>query len=235
MAQRPQPRGMRWSSLLLGIGGFLIFLLVLSGCLAAAALFVNSNQPTTGRVAHAPLPTHTASLPAMTPTASPANPDWHTYAYLAYGFSVEISTVLYPSHSLLINDGSGLSTDWGYGGAALGSPLRVAAAETTVRLQYSTTISDTNICPAGGTPITIGAGIRAYQQTNVPPDLNGPAAPYPYVRVSLVSGGAAIRIELQGQGAPETFFARYGPIWQHMLASFAAFPAQPPLTTHPCA
>lgn len=235
MAQRPQPRGMRWSRLLLGIGGVLIFLLAFSGCLAVAALVMNNTQSTPGPAGHALLPTHTVSQPTATAPPPPTNPDWHTYAYLAYGFSVDVSTVLYPSHSLLINDGTGLQTDWGYEGAALGSPLRVAAAETTVRVQYSTTISDTNICPAGGTPITIGAGIRAYQQTNVPPDLNGPAAPYPYVRVSLVSGGVAIRIELQGQGAPETFFARYGPIWQHMLASFTLFPTQPPLTTHPCA
>jgi hypothetical protein len=226
---------MRWSSLLLGVGGLLIFLLAFSGCLAVAALFVKNNQSAPHPAAHAPLSTHTASLPTTTAASLPTNPDWHTYAYPAYGFSVEISTVLYPGHALLINDGSGLSTDWGYNGAPLGSPLRVTAAETTVRVQYSTTISDTNLCPAGGTLVTIGSGIRAYQQTNVPPDLNGPSAPYPYVRVSLVTGGVAIRIELDGQGAPETFFARYGPIWQHMLDSFATFVPLQPLATHPCA
>jgi hypothetical protein len=144
------------------------------------------------------------------------------------------SSWLYPQHAVLINGGAGESIDWIYRGAALGSPLRAAAAETMVRVQYTTAISDTNICPAGGTVVTLGSGIHAYQETNVPPSSNGPAASLPYVQVSLVTGGVAIRIELHGQGAPDTFFSRYGVIWQHMLASFATFPPLQPLTTHPC-
>jgi hypothetical protein len=39
---------------------------------------------------------------------------------------------------------------------------------------------------------------------------------------------------LNAPGPADTFFARYGDIWRHMLASFAALPNQTPATTHPC-
>jgi hypothetical protein len=235
MSQRPpRPGWFRWSSLLLALGGLLIFMLVLSGLQAGAALLAGSSTLSLRTPGPTATPTGTASLPTATLTTNPTDPDWHTYSYPSEGFRVDIPTVLYPQHSLLINNGTGEQTDWVYQGAALGSPLREAAAETMVRVQYSTTIAETNLCPAGGTPITIGQGVRAYEEANVPPDSNGPAASQPYVRVSLVTGGVAIRIELDGQGAPDAFFSRYGPIWQHMLASFATFAPPQPATTHPC-
>jgi hypothetical protein len=121
------------------------------------------------------------------------DPDWHIYTFPSYGFQVDISTVLYPQHSLLINNGAGEQTDWIYQGAALGSSLRSASAETTVVVEYSTSVVDTNICPSSGTPMSIGSGIRAYETASVPPDSNGPAASQPYVRVNLVTGGVAIQ------------------------------------------
>lgn len=236
MAQRqPSSTSTPWGRVLLGIGGVLIFALVVVSCLSGVALLTGSNPlKVRAPAAATTAPTDTASRPTATLTTSPTNPDWHTYLFPTYGFRVDIPTVLYPQHALLINNGTGESTDWVYLGAVLGSPLRTKAAETTVRVEYSTVIADTNLCPNGGKPITIGPGIHAVEEANVPPDSNGPAAPSPYVRVSLVAGGVAIRIELDGQGAPDTFFSRYGAIWQHMLASFATFPPLAPLTTRPC-
>lgn len=235
MTQRPpQPGRIRWGRLLLGIGSAPIFVLTLLSCRAGAALLAGSLPLALRTPAPAAPPTDTARLPRATLTTNPTDPNWHTYSFPTYGFRVDIPTVLYPQHSLLINNGTGETTDWVYQGAALGSPLREAAAETTVVVQYSTVIAETNFCPTGGRLITLGPGIRAYEEANVPPDSNGPAASFPYVRVSMVTGGVAIRIELDGQGAPDAFFSRYGPIWRHMLASFATFAPPQPLTTHPC-
>jgi hypothetical protein len=116
----------------------------------------------------------------------------------------------------------------------LSTPLQRTAAGIVVRILYSTKITDTNICPSGGTPVILGTGTRAWQETNVPPNATGPAASSLYVHVSLVLNGMAVRIELVGQDPPDTFFARYGAIWRHMLASFAPLPAQGVRTSHPC-
>ena len=235
----PTRGGIRWSGVVLGIGGGLIFVLAFWGVWPGVALVagLSGSAPVAQHTpASAAAPTRAASQPTATRAANTTDPDWHTYSWPSDGFRVDISTVLSPQHSLLINNGSGEQTDWVYQGAALGSPLREAAAETTVRVQYSTVIAETNLCPDGGTPITLGSGIRADEEANVPPDSNGPAASQPYVRISVVTGsGVAIRIELDGQGDPSTFSTRYGPIWQHMLASFATFTPLQPLGTHPCA
>jgi hypothetical protein len=219
------------------VGGLLIFVLAFWGVWNGAAVLAGLSG-SSAVVQHTPVsaasPTIPASQPTATATTKPTDPDWHTYTFPSYGFQVDISTVLYPQHSLLINNGAGEQTDWIYQGAALGSSLRSASAETTVVVEYSTAIADINICPSGGTPMSIGSGIRAYETASVPPDSNGPAASQPYVRINLVTGGVAIQIELDGQGDPNTFFNRYGPIWQHMLASFATFTPLQPQTMHPC-
>lgn len=203
-------------------------LLLLSAC-GLADLFAIGG-------AASPDGSRTASAPTSAPAGQPTPlEDWHTYTFLAYGFRVDVPAVLQPHHAILINGGSGEAIAWYYEQGSLGSPLRQAAADTSVLIDYSTAITDTNICPLQGIPVTIGGGMAARQETNIPPPGGGPPPAVPYVRVSLVASGVAIRIELHGTAPADTFFARYGAIWQHLLATFATFPPQPPLrATRPC-
>lgn len=135
--------------LLLGIGGLLIFLLTLVSCLAAASILVRNNRSSTHTADDARPARNTPGPPMATSGTVSTNPDWHTYSFPTYGFRVDIPIVLSPQHALLINGGAGESIDWVYNGAAPGSPLLAAAAETIVRVQYATAISDTDICPSG--------------------------------------------------------------------------------------
>lgn len=220
MARR-QPRGGRALLMLLWC------LVVLAAC-GFSDLFASGGAPPGG--AHTPI----------SPTSAPGEPatpleDWHTYTFPTYGFRVDVPAVLTPHHAILINGGSGEAISWYYEQAPLGSALRQAAADSSVLIQYSTTITDTNICPLRGVPITIGGGVAARQETNIPLAGSGPLPAVPYVRVSLVAGGVAVRIQMAGTAPADTFLARYGAIWQRLLATFATFPAQPPLgATHPC-
>lgn len=219
--------------------------LVFTGCLIALAAFGVSHRLTQAlagasggihSAAAAPTSQAASSTAVLAETPTPLA-DWHTYTFPEQDFQVDLPAVLAPQHALFFNGGAGESIDWTYQQAPVVSPLREIAAGTLVRIQYSTAITDTNLCPTAGTPITVGPSLPARQETDVPPTANGPAVAYLYVHASLVTGGEAIRIELQGQGPPETFFVRYGAMWQHILASFAPIPPQPgqaPLTTHPC-
>jgi hypothetical protein len=224
-----QPRaGFHVQRALRTLTALLAGLLILSAC-GLSELFASGGAATPGG-------SRTASVPTSVPAGQPTPlEDWHTYTFPAYGFRVDVPAVLQPHHAILINGGSGEAIDWYYEQGPLGSPLRQAAADTSVLIQYSTAITDTNICPLYGTIITIGGGVAARQETNIPLAGSGPPPAVPYVRVSLVVGGVAIRIELHGTAPADTFFARYGAIWQHLLATFATFPPQPPLgATHPC-
>jgi hypothetical protein len=173
------------------------------------------------------------SAPAATP-ASQAGGDWQPYVNADVGFRLDVPAVLGSSHGFFINNFTGQGFDMTYTGAPTTTPLQTLEAETTVEVLYSGTITDRDICPHDGTPVMLGDGIVGLQETNAPPDANGPDAPYPYVHVSLVLNGTAIRIELRGQAPAETFFTRYGDLWQHMLASFATVPGAPVSPTHPC-
>lgn len=84
---------------------------------------------------------------------------------------------------------------------------------------------ETNQCPGAISgpiisKVSVGSGITAYQINNLD---TGPApqggASVPNISVSFVSNGIVVAIELtpQSQG---NLMARYGPIWQEMLASF---------------
>jgi hypothetical protein len=152
-----------------------------------------------------------------------------------YGFQVEIPGVLSSSHGFFINGTSGQGLDLTYQGAPLSDSLQQLEAETEVDVLFSGAISDTNICPSTGTPITVGPGIVGRQQTDVPPNPTGAAAPFPYVTVSFVLHGVAIQLRLlASQAAPDTFLTRYSALWQHMLASAVAVPGGPGDSNHPC-
>lgn len=222
--KRPEPtRKQRWKQLLV------LLLLLLGGLLGWGifALLVNSMQ--------APL-THTVTAAQATSTrmmtATPT-PDWEPA--VLDGFQLDIPGALSGQHPVYINDGSGLTITWVYEEKPLATPLQHVEAETNIQVSYSTRITDTNICPVRGTPVTLASGFVGRQQTDVPPTANGPAQSYPYVWLSVVINGVAIRVELDGNDPAETFFARYGGIWQHILASLAPGPNNDaPPHNHPC-
>lgn len=77
---------------------------------------------------------------------------------------------------------------------------------------------------ATGKPITIGSGLPGYEEdvfaepTPVPQPNSG--ASTSSVVATVVVHGLFVAIRLDGTPPNDTFMDRYGPIWQHMLASF---------------
>ena len=204
---------------------------VLAAC-TGCSLFDGSAAPAQTAPA-----THVASA---TPTLGGAGgtstpvPDWYAAELPNGGFRVDMPSVLSPDHPAYINGGAGEYIAFVYTGRPASDPLKRAAAQARVFVQYASRITDDNICPSGGTPMTLGARYSGYQQSDAPPEADGPPTNYPYVRVSTVLNGEAIQLELNASGPADTFFARYGEIWLHMLASFAPLPGQPISTNRPC-
>jgi hypothetical protein len=198
---------------------------------AALALLGTGSAATSGPT---PTFTHAAGQSATTSAPAATAGDWTPYVNADYGFRLDLPSALASGHGFFINNASGQGFDMTYNGAPLTSPLQRIEAETTVEVLYSSAVTDRDICPDAGAPVTLGASISGRQQSNAAPLSNGPAAPYPYVHASVVQGGVAIRFELRGQPPSETFMARYSQIWNHMLASFAPVGGAPAFTTHPC-
>lgn len=208
----------------------LALLLVLAGC----SLLDNTADGEPSASTASARFTSTATGGDATSTIGP-RPDWYTDVESDAGFRIDVPGILSPQHAQYINQTSGMLIAWSYTGAPSSSQLQRTMLQTTVITAYSTQITDHNLCPTrSATPITMGSGIPAWQETDVPPNPSGPPEIYGYVRVSLVLHGEAIQITLEAPAPVDTFFARYGAIWQHMLTSFAALPNPPPATTHPC-
>jgi hypothetical protein len=216
-------RKQRWRQLLV------LLLLLVGGLLGwrVFALLVNNIQATSTQTTNAQPATSTHAATAT------STPDWEPA--VLDGFQLDIPGVLSGQHPVYINDGSGLTITWVYEEKPRASPLQHLEAETNLQVSYSIRITDTNICPVRGTSVTLASGFVGRQQTDVPPTANGPAQSYPYVWLSVVINGVAIRVELDGNDPADTFFARYGGIWQHILASLAPGPNNDaPPHNHPC-
>jgi hypothetical protein len=206
-------------------------LTLLAAC-AGCTLFEDAAEPSqtasSARIATA-TPTPAGASGTSTPT-----PDWYVAELTDGGFRVDMPSVLSPTHAVYINGGAGEYVAYVYTGRPASSPIKRAAAQAHVLVQYASQITDDNICPSGGTPVTLGARFTGYQRSDAPPEADGPPESYPYVRVSTALNGEVIQLELDALGPADTFFARYGDIWRHMLASFAALPSQSPAATLPC-
>jgi len=210
----------------MALSGFVV-LAACAGCNLFDDVAVPSQTASATRVAGA------APTPTGAGTSTPA-PDWYAAELPDGGFRVDMPSVLSPDHAVYINGGAGEYIAYVYTGRPASSPLKRAAAQARVFVQYASQITDDNICPNGGTPVTLGARYSGYQQSDAPPEADGPPANSPYVRVSLVLNGEAIQLELNASGPSDTFFAHYGDIWRHMLASFAPLPNQPASNNRPC-
>lgn len=207
----------------------LLLVLVLAGC--------GLLDETGGESAAPPArltPTSHPTYDPATPTLGP-QPDWRTDVEADGGFRIDVPGVLSPLHEVFINNASGKSISWTYVGVPLASSLQRVMVQTSLIMRYSSQILSDNLCPsASATPITLGSGIQAWQETDVPPHANGAPETFGYVRVSLTLNGEAIQITLEGPAPVDTFFTRYGAIWSHMLASFAQLPTQPVNHSRPC-
>lgn len=184
-----------------------------------------------------------SATPAEMPTATGVPSDtlnWSTIQ-IDGAFRIDMPRVLACPHGFFINDFSGTGCDFTYAGAPLATPLAQVEAQAQVAILYSTKITDHPICPVAGLPLSFGPYtpggpvVQGRQETNAPPTpTDTTAGTGPYVQFSVVLNGLAIRVQLSALGPSETFFARYGAIWQHMVNSFAPLPHAVQQPTHPC-
>lgn len=84
-------------------------------------------------------------------------------------------------------------------------------------------------CQLQGTPIAVGSGITGYRDdtfAHPPPSGMGAAGGW----MSFVTGGLYVNLWLSANPEGETqgqYWATFGPVWQHMLASFVPAPTIP--------
>lgn len=160
---------------------------------------------------------------------TPVGTDWFTYKNWDAGFQMDMPGVIGSSHGGFINDFSGQAADLYYMGGPLSSPLQRREAQLWVHILYSTKITNLNICPQGGSAVTLGTGkahIPAWQRNEGR-----------IVALNLVLNGTAIEIDLDSRDDAQPVLAYYSDIWRHMLASFALLPSplgQTHVATHPC-
>jgi hypothetical protein len=194
----------------------------------------------TGATGAQPKPTTTKAPAAAT---SPQR-DWQTYIDPTFGFHLDIPAILV--QSFFPNTASTeIGIAWLYD-PRQGPPPASQEVFAEIRIQlYATTGAPgtTNPCNQG-TPITIGAGIPAYEDDTIgatpAPGLHHGGSGLGGFNVNLVTGGVFMIIGLDGGywlanppiRSADAFRARYGPIWQHILKSFVPGPPVP--NTHPC-
>jgi hypothetical protein len=229
-------KGSKIIALALGVGGVLVIALTLA-TVFTAVLLPFLGQGSGPLSAATPRSTTIASIQATQAAAAltatdasgvsgSGSSDWYTFADGNGGFQIDVPGVIGSSHGYFINDFSGMGADFTYGGAPLTTPLERREAQLFVSIQYSTKITDRNICPQGGVAVLIGSGNR-----RIPALVRDEG---PVAALNLVLNGRAIQVILNTNDANEPALTAYGDVWQHMLASFAPLPSARPLSTHPC-
>lgn len=199
----------------------LIVIALLTDLVASVALPIVSQD-----LAAAPTITTAPWIATQQADLTPTSADWYTFQVYAAGFQVDVPGVIGSSHAYFINDFSGMGSDFYYAGDPLSSPLQQREAKVWVKVLYSTRITDRNICPQGGTAITLGFGkirIPAWQRNEGR-----------IVALNLVLNGTAIEIDLDSRDNAQPALMYYGDIWQHMLVSFAPLSGSSHPATHPC-
>jgi hypothetical protein len=199
----------------------------LVGLLTGLALLVSllvgcgESAPSTP-VASAPTPTAT-SQPTETasPTPTPFFVDGKAYQRVTdsmFGFTFAIPTDTQQQQSQTEPNTGGDFNSWTSSNSDSSLALNITFGGDTKGLAA-------NQCPGAISGplisvVTVGQGITAYQINGfVSPTVPQGAASVPSISVSFVSNGVVVSIQLtpQTQG---NLMARYGGIWQEMLASF---------------
>lgn len=183
------------------------------------------------------VPTSTAARDTATPT-SQAQSEWSTYTNPHYGFRLDVPAILTMTLDQTAPDQT-FSGQWQYNLAAGPAPVSQAVfAETVVDVFAST--QGSRPCTQGS-PTTIGSGVHAYIGdtfgTPTPIPGHGAAGP-PQLFANVAVHGLYIGISLSGSdtatyASRDAFLARYGAIWQSILASFTPGAFSSP--TNPCA
>jgi len=203
-----------------------LLLLILAGC----------GSSTTPAVPSGSLPTSTPwSTPTLSPSATPRPttppptstpaPEWLTHVEAlhdagAHAYRIDLPGVLVcslssapPEHDIL---------PCAYPSDAQLPPQHPLAAEVTIELDAAW-VRDQNFPCRGGRRIVVGAGITAYESDNL--TLTAPGncfdpPPASEIRAFWVWGGLCYQLRMYAGSPAQTFLARYGAIWRHMLASF---------------
>jgi hypothetical protein len=215
---------------LMGLGA-LIALVALTACCTQALVplltgFYSVAMAPSTTISRSAVAAPTASATsASQATATPATPNWRSFTS-GGGFRIDLPGALGSSHGYFINDFSGQGFDLSYLGAPIVTPLQQREAQIWVSIRYSTKIVDTNICPQGGVPVTLGSGNATTPAWQRDEGTDG--------KVNLVLNGTAIEIALYSSESSQPVLSQYADIWRHMLASFAPLPGQPQHMTHPC-
>lgn len=176
-----------------------------------------------------------ATLPARTtmPFVNVDNIVYAPYTDPTFGFSLDIPTFLGVNGSQPDpTDGGGI-TAWNgtYPDAQSSIALYIATATKGI---------DPRMCQMG-TPITIGPGLKGYEQDifagpTPAPMPNSGGASNAQVSASVVENGVWVSIDLRGMPPADTFIQRYGAIWHELLSSFTpGTSANPDATNNPCA
>lgn len=172
----------------------------------------------------------TATMPPA-PTATPA-PDWQAYTDPRFGFKVAIPAALWVDPSMQPPQQS--STDsfvqfvYHDTGSRQTSQLASLFYLTGGVNVYASTAPTR--CQLQGTSVRVGDGITGYRFDNfTQPAAAG--ATVPGGSVSFVTGGLYVNIFLSPSSSFLTangegqYWTSYGPVWQHILASFIPGPA----------
>jgi hypothetical protein len=208
-----------------------VLLLVLAGCGSATTLAGPSSAlptstpwstPTLGPTA-IPWPTTAA------PTSTPA-PQWLTHVEALHDpgartYRIDVPGVLEcslssapPEHDIL---------PCNYPSGAQLPPQHPLAAEVAIALDAAW-VSDQWFPCRDGRRIVVGPGITAYESDNLTLTAAGNCFEPPFapeIRAFWVAGGVCYQLRMEGNSPAQTFLARYGAIWRHMLASFVPAPA----------
>jgi hypothetical protein len=208
---------------LVALGAIALLTACLYGTVPPLLAHILTASPTSPPTATA-VPSALATA-AGTVTATPGNSDWDTFNVYDGGFRVDVPGVLSSSHGYFINDFSGQGVDLAYNGATLSTPLQRLGAGVKVSVLYSTKITNSNICPQGGSPVRAGSGsgkVSAWERDQ------GDT-----VFLNLVLNGVAIEIHLTSRSG-QPALPQYAEIWTHMRSSIAPLPGLPSSSTHPC-
>ena len=205
--------------------------LALLGGRALLSLGACSPTATAGRS-----PTATATkphAPSATPSPTPV-PDWQVFTDTKFGFQAEVPGVLWVDpngqpQQQTATDSTTVLVYHATSGTAQ-SPMGQLFAASAGLVIYAS--SAPARCDLRGTPEPVGQGITGYRYDTFAPPSGGATATGG--GVTFVTGGVYVSLFIgaSGQASPSAYWAAYGPIWHHILASFVQGPAIP--NGHPC-
>jgi hypothetical protein len=212
----------------------LLAMVILAGCGVGGTTSTQPSPTATATTRVSATPTAEAS---GTPTTT-IHGNWQTYTDAKYGFRLDVPAILSLSFPVVPTSGPDDSyVSWQYD-PSKGSPPSDQAlfAEVTVNVHATDTLTDgrPNPCTVGR-HITIGSGVKAYEDDNpnYPTPAPGGGASSPQgLDVNVATGGVYLEISLFANPPTGTLMTRYGAIWQHILNSFVPGPPVP--NTHPC-